>query len=137
MGKFSKKRGLNPTKFLLVIFLIFVGMIAYLWEQSLVLRLSGREATLSKEAENLRNGNNELRAEIARLSKSDRISRIASDRLGMIFPEGRPLKIEANPQYGRGENGGWFSYLPAGFRKLSVISKYLLKLNGKAEAADR
>ena len=137
MFEFRKKHKFSSVKFLVVSLLIFLGMIAYLWEQSSVLKLSKREAILLKEAEDLRNRNIELRSEISRLSKSDRISKIASDKLGMVFPERGPLRLEEGPLYGRGRGRGWISSLPAGLRKLSVISKYLTRLNPDAEASDR
>jgi len=132
-----RKDSSGPIRFLVIVSLVFLGMIAYLWEQAAVLRLSSREAALLKRVEELRNGNNQLKAEIARLSKSDRISRIASTKLGMVFPNRCPLKLCIDSRYSRGADVGWLSPLRSGLEKLSSISRDIVNLNGRAEAADR
>ncbi|HID94556.1 MAG TPA: cell division protein FtsL [Candidatus Latescibacteria bacterium] len=80
-------------KLLLILGILSAGMVLYIWEQVTVGDLARKVDLLFSERERLQQENKRLRADIARLSRSDRIKKIATEKLGMVAPATPPSQL--------------------------------------------
>jgi len=122
----GKRRGLpaaNPYslgKGLLVLVILAMGMLAYVWEQVTGASLAKEMSRLVKVKKELMDHNTRLKAEIAYLSRSERIKQIASEDLGMRFPVHRSLalRLDRAPTGGRyGEDASRWGRMLAACRE--------------------
>jgi len=105
----GKRRGLSPAnsyslgKGLLVLVVLAIGMLLYVCEQVTGASLAKEMSRLVKVKKELMDHNTRLKAEIAYLSRSERIKQIASEELGMTFPVHRSLalRLDGAPAGGR------------------------------------
>lgn len=86
-------------KYLLLVALACIGMVIYVWLQLTVSNLVQKLSQLANERRILTDENNRLQAEIMRLSNSDRIVQVASEKLGMVVPTTRPIELHAKRLY--------------------------------------
>ena len=91
---------------LLTVAMVVLGLLGYLWEQAQTVRQGDEIARLRIEHQQLLRQQEHFRAEISGLRRSSRIRKIASNRLGMVFPQGPPqnLYLEMQPD-GHGLSG--------------------------------
>ena len=86
---------------LLTVALVVMGLLGYLWAQAQTVRQGDEIARLRTEHQQLLRQQERLRAEISGLRRSSRIREIASNRLGMVFPQGPPQNLYLDGQPGR------------------------------------
>ena len=109
--KGGKRRGLAPAspyvlgKGLLVLLILAIGMLLYVCEQVTGASLAKEMSRLVKVEKELMDHNARLKAEIAYLSRSDRIKRLASEELGMMFPVHRSLALRLDRAPVGGQSG--------------------------------
>ena len=104
-------------KGLLVLIILAIGMLLYVYEQVAGAALAKDMSQLVQIRKTRMDHNARLKAEIAYLSRSERIKQIASEELGMIFPVRRSLalRLDQAPTGGRygEERSGWGPLLVA------------------------
>lgn len=77
-----------------LVLVLMIGMLGYVHERVKVLELSKRIDALKAERASLEDFNKRLSVRVARLSKSDRIVKLATEELGMKFPSESPAPLE-------------------------------------------
>ena len=77
----------------LTLALVVLGLLGYLWAQAQTVRQGDEISRLRTEHRQLLRQQDRLRAEISGLRRSSRIREIATNRLGMAFPEGPPRNL--------------------------------------------
>ncbi|MCD6333709.1 MAG: hypothetical protein J7M27_00040 [Candidatus Latescibacteria bacterium] len=113
----ARKSGSRTTfgKGLLVLMILAIGMLLYVYEQVAGAALAKDMSRLVQIRKARMDHNARLKAEIAYLSRSERIKQIASEELGMIFPVRRSmaLRLDQAPTGGRygDEGSGWGQFL--------------------------
>ncbi len=83
---------------LLTVALVVLGLLGYLWAQAQTVQQGDEIARLRTEHQQLLHQQERLRAEISGLRRSSRIREIASNRLGMVFPQGPPKNLYLDMQ---------------------------------------
>ncbi len=78
---------------LLTLALVVLGLLGYLWAQAQTVRQGDDISRLRIEHQQLLRQQERLRAEISGLRRSSRIREIATNRLGMVFPQGPPQNL--------------------------------------------
>lgn len=92
--KRPKKKGEGSAiGFILLTISSFAMMIGYVWLNNEVTGTLNDISLLKKELSKNRTAINLLDAEIAHLSRSDRITRKAKNDLNMVFPEPEPVRL--------------------------------------------
>ncbi len=86
---------------LLTVAMVVLGLLGYLWAQAQTVRQGDEIARLRTEHQQLLRQQEHFRAEISGLRRSSRIRKIASNRLGMVFPQGPPQNLYLDGQPGR------------------------------------
>lgn len=86
---------------LLTLALVVLGLLGYLWAQAQTVRQGDEISRLRTEHQQLLRQQDRLRAEISGLRKSSRIREIATNRLGMVFPQGPPRNLYLDRHPGR------------------------------------
>jgi cell division protein FtsL len=86
---------------LLAVVMMVAGLLGYLWAQAQTVRQGDEIARLRTEHQQLLRHQERLRAEISGLRKSSRIRKIATVKLGMVFPQGPPQNLYLDGQPGR------------------------------------
>ncbi|MFH1009156.1 MAG: hypothetical protein V1800_16905 [Candidatus Latescibacterota bacterium] len=101
----------------MVLLVLAVGMLFYVYEQVAGAGLAKELSRLVQLQKERTDHNARLKAEIAYLSRSERIKQMASRELGMIFPEHRlqALRLDLAPTGDRSqrEGSGWEQVLVA------------------------
>ena len=77
-----------------LVLIVMIGMLGYVHERVKVLELSKQIDALKAERASLEDLNKRLSVRVVRLSKSDRIVRLATEELGMKFPSESPTPLE-------------------------------------------
>jgi cell division protein FtsL len=85
----SKKR--SPLKWLIGVAVISAIVVIYIWNKFSVDKLTKEIADLQKQHQEISNVNEILRAEINQKSRLERIGKIATEQLGMIYPKEQPI----------------------------------------------
>lgn len=78
---------------LLTMALVVLGLLGYLWAQAQTVRQGDEISRLRTEQRQLLRQQERLRAEISGLRRTSRIREIATNRLGMVFPQGPPRNL--------------------------------------------
>ena len=95
-AKHAKKKGEGSAiGFIFLTISSFALMIGYVWLNNEVTATLNDISILSKELSKNRTALNLLDAEIAHLSRSDRITDKAKNELDMVFPEPEPIRLAA------------------------------------------
>ncbi len=84
------------TYFLAVI-VVVSGMLIYLWGHVKTMGQGQAQARLINERKALLRHRDHLNARVARLKQSSRIREIATEKLGMVFPEEPPRNLYLDP----------------------------------------
>ena len=84
--------------------LILCGALLYVWQHVTVGSLVKEMRTLARQKQRLENERYRLQAEIVYLSRGERITQIASNRIGLVFPDS--LAITLYPGQRRESDGG-------------------------------
>lgn len=78
----------------MVVMALMIGLfLGYLWMHNSVTTTIKENVALQRFEQKLINKNKELRSEISRLSRGDRITSIARTQLGMVSPEPESLVV--------------------------------------------
>jgi cell division protein FtsL len=77
-----------------IVLILMIGMLGYVHERVKVLELSKQIDALKAERTSLEDLNKRLSVRVARLSRSDRIVRLATEELGMRFLSRSPMPLE-------------------------------------------
>lgn len=114
------------AKGLLVLLILAIGMLGYVWEQVKGASLAKEMSRLVQVKKELMDQNTRLKAEIAYLSRSERIKRIASEELGMTFPVHRSLVLELD----RAPRGGQYGEDASRWRRMLAVCRDWLGRSG-------
>jgi len=82
--------------YLCIVVLVVLGLLGYLWGHVETMNQRDELKQLQMEQQALLREQDRLRAEASGLRQSRRISAIASERLGMVFPSGPPRNLYLN-----------------------------------------
>lgn len=98
MPKKKKSRSWSNDLFFTLSFMVAISLLigmflGYLWVHNAVTTTIKENMALRKMEEKLDNQNRELRSQVSRLSRGDRIRGIARDRLGMVTQEPESLVV--------------------------------------------
>lgn len=89
----SKSDIFFTLSFMIAISLLIAVFLGYLWVHNSVTTTIKENVALRRMEEKLDNRNRELKSQIRRLSRGDRIKRIAREDLGMVIPEPESLVV--------------------------------------------
>ena len=92
----SRRR--SPVTWLFILALISGIVVFYIWNKITVDKVTKEIAQLEKEHRQVANTNEILRAEINQKSRLERVGRIATDQLGLIYPKEQPVWFQMYPQ---------------------------------------
>ena len=95
------KKETSAFTFVSVTALAFVLMISYVWLNNEVTSNLNKISSINKERSHAVTSINLLKAEIASLSRADRITGVARERLNMVFPTPEPVKLAMKISYKR------------------------------------
>lgn len=84
------------TWYVLALALVALGIMGYLWPQHRIVELGYRLETLEAEKAEQQRLHRMLSLEAASLSSLDRVERIATTQLGMVFPKPGQVRIVQN-----------------------------------------
>lgn len=84
--KKKKKKKDSSIIFSAIAIIFFILMILYIWIYNRVNVTMEKVVDLRRTEKNLQEMTEELKAKLSNLSRSDRITRTARNRLGMVFP---------------------------------------------------
>ena len=90
----------------LTLALVVLCLLGYLWAQAQTVRQGDEISRLRTEHQQLLREQERLRAEMSGLRRSSRIREIATNRLGMVFPQGPPQNLYLDRQPGRNALSG-------------------------------
>ena len=79
--------------YLCIVVLVVLGLLGYLWGQGETMNQKDELKRLQLEKQALLREQDRLKAEASGLRQSRRITGIASERLGMVFPTGPPRNL--------------------------------------------
>ena len=104
----KKSKEGSPFLFILVTIGAFALMIGYVWLNNEVTATLNDISALSKELSKNQTALNLLDAEIAQLTRSDRITEMARNKLNMVFPDPEPVRLAAkvNESSVKSDGGG-------------------------------
>ena len=128
-GRQKTGKGGSTTAFgkgLLVLMILAIGMLLYVYEQVAGASLAKDMSRLVQIRKARMDHNARLKAEIAYLSRSERIKQIASEELGMIFPVRRSLALRLD----QAPTGGRYGEPLSGWGQLLVVSREWLGRSG-------
>ncbi len=90
----QKSDDLFFTLSFMVVMALMIGLfLGYLWMHNTVTTTIKENVALQQFEQKLTNKNKELRSEISQLSRGDRITTIAREKLGMVSPEPESLVV--------------------------------------------
>lgn len=93
-----QKRRISTFKVILSLFGLASAVVLYIGNIIAVTHLSADINTLEKRYQTVLNTNELLRAELSRKSSLERISKIATEELGLIFPQEQPVWLETDKE---------------------------------------
>ncbi len=96
----------SPFIFILITVGAFALMIGYVWLNNEVTATLNDISALGKELSKNQTAVDLLDAEIAHLTRSDRITEKARNELNMVFPEAEPIRLAAKAKYSSVKSGG-------------------------------
>ena len=91
----KKSKESSPFLFILITVGAFALMIGYVWLNNEVTVTLNDISALNKELSKNQTALNLLDAEIAHLTRSDRITEKARNELNMVFPDPEPIRLAA------------------------------------------
>jgi cell division protein FtsL len=92
----TKKR--SPIKWLFGVAMISTIVVFYIWNKISADKLSKEISDLEKQHHQISNVNEILRAEINQKSRLERIGKIATEQLGMLYPKQQPIWFQVPQQ---------------------------------------
>jgi cell division protein FtsL len=118
---YRKQRGsvISFGRGLFVLMILAIGMLLYVYEQVAGAALATDMSRLVQIRKVRMDHSARLKAEIAYLSRSERIKQIASEELGMKFPVRRSLALRLD----QAPTGGRYGDEISGFGKFLVASR--------------
>lgn len=81
------------VRFFMVCVLVMASLLVYVWYHSKVIDLGYQVQKLKMEEEKLRKEHRQLFIKAASLASLDRIERVASEKLGMIYPSEKEVVL--------------------------------------------
>jgi cell division protein FtsL len=86
-----KKRKRSPFYIIATMLAISLLIVSYVWNKLTVNRLAVEVNEVQMQYQRILYANEVLRAEVNKKSSLDRIGKIATDQLGMIYPKEQPV----------------------------------------------
>jgi len=97
-----KRRKKSPFKIVSLIVIISAVIVFYVWNKITVNRLAGEVEVLGEKLKKTESMNEIYRAEINRKSNLDKITKLAAERLDMVFASEQPVWFEVDNYIPRG-----------------------------------
>ena len=93
MGESTDEAPRTIRSYLCIVVLVVLGLLGYLWGHVETMNQKDELKRLQLEQKALLREQDRLKAEASGLRQSRRITAIASERLGMVFPDGPPRNL--------------------------------------------
>lgn len=91
-----KRRKKSPFKIVSLLVVVSALIVFYVWNKITVNRLAGEVEVLGEKLKKTESMNEVYRAEINRKSNLDKITKLAADRLEMVFASEQPVWFEVD-----------------------------------------
>lgn len=95
-NKRVKQRKRSPFNIVAIVFVASILIVLYVWNKITVNGLAVQVNDLRMQYEKVLNANDVLRATISKKSSLERLGKIATERLGLIYPKEQPVWFNVN-----------------------------------------
>ncbi len=89
-----KRRNRSPLSLFVIIMAASILVVFYIWNKITVNRLANEINDLQNQQQKILSANEILRSEINQKSKLERIGKIATEKLDMVYPKDQPVWFE-------------------------------------------